>query len=70
MLPKVVAHARILRYGYESAWFGENRIITAPRIVSQRLLDQLLPEREVASSPKSAVYEQKLMIGRSAAKDP
>ncbi|KAF1826803.1 uncharacterized protein K489DRAFT_351602, partial [Dissoconium aciculare CBS 342.82] len=46
MLPNVVAHARILRYGYESAWFGENNINTAPRIVSQRLLEQLLAERK------------------------
>jgi hypothetical protein len=47
MLPAVVPNARIMRYGYNSAWFGEDRITTSPRIVGQRLLQQLKLKRKV-----------------------
>ena len=51
MLPAVASSARIMCYGYHSAWFGAERLATAPRIVSQRLLGQLQLRREVRLSP-------------------
>jgi hypothetical protein len=50
MLPNVVPNARIMRYGYNSAWFGVNMTTTSPRIVSQKLLEQLKFKREVSLS--------------------
>lgn len=38
MLPTVVPNARIMRYGYESQWFGEEAISQKASTVAQRLL--------------------------------
>ncbi|KAF1359452.1 hypothetical protein EJ07DRAFT_120324, partial [Lizonia empirigonia] len=38
MLPAVVPHARIMRYGYESQWFGEGAMRQKASTVAQRLL--------------------------------
>jgi hypothetical protein len=50
MLPTVVPSARIMRYGYHSAWFGVDMTATSPRIISQNLLGQLKSKREVRVS--------------------
>lgn len=47
MLPKRFPDARIMRYGYNSDWFGGNRVVTSPRIVSKKLLQQLELQRQV-----------------------
>ncbi|KAI9856990.1 MAG: hypothetical protein M1824_005022 [Vezdaea acicularis] len=41
MLPAAVSNTRILRYGYESQWFGDNAISTKVPIIAKRLLEQL-----------------------------
>ena len=47
MLPAVVPQARIMRYGYESQWFGEDTIGVKASTVAQRLLRSLQRERRV-----------------------
>lgn len=50
MLPHVVPTARIMRYGYHSAWFGDEKLFTSPREISSELLQALKEER--ASCPR------------------
>jgi hypothetical protein len=47
MLPTVVPSARIMRYGYESAWFGCDAIGLSASEVAVRLLWSLVRERKV-----------------------
>jgi hypothetical protein len=47
MLPAVVPSARIMRYGYESAWFGSDAMRQNTSIVAKRLLLALKRERKV-----------------------
>ncbi len=47
MLPTVVPNARIMRYGYESQWFGEEAISQKASTVAQRLLLNLKRVRKV-----------------------
>ena len=47
MLPAVVPGARIMRYGYQSQWFGEEAISQKASIVAHRLLLSLRRERKV-----------------------
>lgn len=47
MLPTVVPEARILRYGYESAWFGRDAMRQKVSTVAKRLLVSLRRERKV-----------------------
>jgi len=49
MLPAVVPSARIMRYGYESAWFGGEAIQQSASEVAVRLLRSLKRVREVRS---------------------
>ena len=52
MLPAAVPNARIMRYGYESRWFGDDTQDTVrlkASTIAQQLLLQLNIEREVAS---------------------
>ncbi|KAF2176599.1 hypothetical protein K469DRAFT_678515 [Zopfia rhizophila CBS 207.26] len=46
MLPSVASNARVLRYGYESQWFGKNAIRQKASTVAERLLLALKRERE------------------------
>ncbi|CAG8979288.1 hypothetical protein HYALB_00012671 [Hymenoscyphus albidus] len=46
MLPQAAPNARILRYGYESEWFGENAISQKTTTVADRLLLTLRRERK------------------------
>ena len=48
MLPAVVPQARVIRYGYESQWFGEETISLKASTVAQRLLRSLTRERKVS----------------------
>lgn len=50
MLPKVVPQTRIMRYGYESQWFGDETIQLKTSTVAQRLLQSLQRERKVLCS--------------------
>lgn len=50
MLPSVVPNARILQYGYESQWFGDNAIRQNASSVADRLLRSLKRDRKVGSS--------------------
>jgi hypothetical protein len=49
MLPSVAPDVRVLRYGYESAWFGDNAISQKVSRVADRLLLALRREREVCA---------------------
>ncbi|KAH8689728.1 hypothetical protein GQ44DRAFT_720443 [Phaeosphaeriaceae sp. PMI808] len=46
MLPAVVPNARIMRYGYQSQWFGEEVMRQKVSTVAQRLLLALRRKRE------------------------
>jgi len=50
MLPSSVPHSRILRYGYESQWFGDAAISNKASTVAQRLLLALKRERRVCAN--------------------
>lgn len=47
MLPSAVPNARIMRYGYESQWFGDSVIHTKVTDVARRLLRALQRLRKV-----------------------
>jgi hypothetical protein len=47
MLPAVAPHARIMRYGYQSQWFGEGAMRQKVSAVAQRLLLALKRKRKV-----------------------
>jgi hypothetical protein len=47
MLPSVAPNARVLRYGYESKWYGENAIFQKTSTVAKRFLVTLRRERKV-----------------------
>lgn len=47
MLPSVVPNARIMRYGYESQWFGADAIRQKASTVASRFLLALKRERKV-----------------------
>jgi len=47
MLPAVATNARIMRYGYKSAWFGKEPMQAKVTDVATRLLDSLTMKREV-----------------------
>ena len=55
MLPAVVTRARIMRYGYESQWFGDDAIRQKASTVAQRLLLSLERKRKVCPLPLSVV---------------
>ncbi|KAF2178263.1 hypothetical protein K469DRAFT_731735 [Zopfia rhizophila CBS 207.26] len=46
MLPEATPNARIMRYGYQSQWFGEGALGTKASTISQNLLLQLVMYRE------------------------
>jgi hypothetical protein len=47
MLPAVAPNARIMRYGYQSQWFGKDAMRQRTSAVAQRLLLALRRKREV-----------------------
>lgn len=47
MLPAVVPQTRIMRYGYESQWFGDETIRLKASTIAQRLLQSLQRTRKV-----------------------
>lgn len=47
MLPAVAPDARIMRYGYESQWFGQEAMQQSASTVAERLLRALKRKREV-----------------------
>lgn len=47
MLPTVAPNARIMRYGYESQWFGKEAMQQSASTVAERLLRALKRKREV-----------------------
>jgi hypothetical protein len=49
MLPAVAPNARIMRYGYESQWFGQEAMQQSASTVAERLLRALKRKREVPS---------------------
>lgn len=46
MLPSILPNARVMRYGYRSAWFGDEKLITSPREISRDLLEKLESARK------------------------
>lgn len=47
MLPAVAPNARIMRYGYQSQWFGKDAMRQNVSVVARRLLLALQRKREV-----------------------
>lgn len=47
MLPSYVPKARILRYGYDSRWYGDAAVSTRLSAVSEELLGGLIRKRRV-----------------------
>ena len=47
MLPVVAPNARIMRYGYESQWFGKEAMQQSASTVAERLLRTLKRKRKV-----------------------
>jgi hypothetical protein len=56
MLPAVAPNARIMRYGYESNWFGESAIQQNASRVANRLLRALKRERKVKTCASSIFW--------------
>lgn len=54
MLPAVAPQARIMRYGYQSQWFGEGAIRQKASTVAQRMLQALKRKRAVRTDPASS----------------
>lgn len=50
MLPAVVPHARIMRYGYQSEWFGKEAMQQSVSTVADRLLRALKRRRKACLS--------------------
>jgi hypothetical protein len=46
MLPSEMPHARILRYGYNSIWFGQMAVKTSVKNVAQALSEAIRSERQ------------------------
>lgn len=53
-LPAVVPHARIMRYGYNSRWFGDNAIKTKMSDISQTFLFELKHYRKASPRLRNA----------------
>jgi hypothetical protein len=47
MLPAVAPNARIMRYGYQSQWFGKEAMHQSVSTVAERLLRALKRKRRV-----------------------
>lgn len=47
MLPALVKEARILRFGYDSLWIGEDPVRTSIALIANELKDKLQKIREV-----------------------
>jgi hypothetical protein len=47
MLPAVAPNARIMRYGYQSQWFGKEAMQQSVSTVAERLLRALKRKRKV-----------------------
>ena len=50
MLPDVLPKARILRFGYNSQWFGDSAIKQRLSTVAESLLHALRSERKVEAN--------------------
>ena len=62
MLPAVAPQARIMRYGYQSQWFGEGAMRQKASTVAQRLLLALRRRREVG---EAALFRSDLQLSFS-----
>jgi hypothetical protein len=58
MLPSAVPNARIIRYGYKSAWFGPDAIKQTATTVAPRLLSALRRQRKVRIDHESKGWSQ------------
>ena len=58
MLPSAVPNARIMRYGYESEWFGKGALQTRLMDIVPPLLKNLCKYREVSKSTVADIYIQ------------
>ena len=56
MLPAVAPDARIMRYGYESQWFGQEAMQQSVSTVAERLLRALKRERKVPMTVLSRCF--------------
>lgn len=67
MLPSVVPNARIMRYGYESQWFGTDAIRQKASTVANRFLLALKRKRKVRvlKSPRPFLVANRARLPRS-----
>jgi len=56
MLPAVAPNARIMRYGYESTWFGEGAMRQDTSTVAERMLLALKRRREVQAPLQDTLH--------------
>ncbi len=49
MLPKTIPNARILRFGYNSRWFGEDAVKARLQSIAKSLLAYLREERKASN---------------------
>lgn len=67
MLPTVAPNARIMRYGYQSQWFGKEAMQQSASTVAERLLRALKRKRKVPTmSDRRGVPADCARIYRSA----
>ncbi|KAF2266259.1 hypothetical protein CC78DRAFT_459432, partial [Lojkania enalia] len=66
MLPAVAPNARIMRYGYQSQWFGKGAMQQSASTVAERLLRALKRKRKVPTvSDRRSVPANCVRISRS-----
>lgn len=56
MLPAAIKDARIMRYGYQSQWFGKDALEQNASRIAPSLLDALKRKRKVSEILCDAVY--------------
>ena len=57
MLPAAAPTARIMRYGYESQWFGDDTVETV-RLKASNIASMLLSELNIEREVSSGIYLQ------------
>ena len=55
MLPKKIRYARIMRFGYDSRWYGDESVMTRLSAVSEELLQDLVRIRKVSLDSTDAL---------------
>jgi hypothetical protein len=65
MLPSAVPNARIMRFSYESRWFGEHAVKQRLTAVAERLLRSLSWERKVNNKKAELINVKSIRIAQT-----